>query len=99
MLSQVAPVFLWSIVGPENGARLLEEFPELRPYILGCYGKGDFPLAVVDRPYAIDDESVDDRVILCRHYILDSSYCGGVEADDLLRVTYELVAEIRRTSP
>ena len=98
MLSQVAPVFLWSIVGPENGARLLEEFPELRQYVSGCYGKAEFPLSAVDHPYAIDDESVDDRVICCHHYILDTSYCGGAEADDLVRVTTELVAELRDAS-
>ena len=95
MLSEVAPVFLWSIVGPENGTRLLEEFPHLRRYISGCYGKQEFPLASVDRPYAIDDESVDDRVMCCRHYLLDTSYCGGSEGDDLLRAAMEVVADMR----
>ena len=48
MLAEVAPVFLWSTVGEDNGMRLLREFPELRPHVKGCYGKLDFPLDTVD---------------------------------------------------
>jgi hypothetical protein len=99
MLSREAPVFLWSIVGPENGTRLLAEFPELRPFVAGSYGKTGFPLGSIDRAFAIDDESIDPPVLRCRHFILDSSYFGGVEEDDLRRVAASLVAEIRATPP
>lgn len=95
MLSQTAPVFLWSLVGAENGERLLEEFPELRSCVRGCYGKDDFPLDAVDRPFAIDDEALDEPVLQCRHFILESSYFGGAEQDDLVRIATAVVAEIR----
>ncbi|HEX6751811.1 MAG TPA: hypothetical protein VF092_31240 [Longimicrobium sp.] len=95
MLSEAAPVFLWSIVGADNGTRLLQEFPELRPYVKGCAGKMDFPLDTVGRPYAIDDEAVDAPVLSCYCHLLDGSYWGGDELDDLRRVAAELVAEIR----
>lgn len=95
LLSQTAPVFLWSLVGTENGERLLEEFPELRSYVRGCYGKDDFPLDAVDRPFAIDDEALDEPVLQCRHFILESSYFGGAEEGDLVRTATAVVAEIR----
>ena len=95
MLAEVAPVFLWSIVGPENGTRLLEEFPELRRYVTGSHGKAEFPLDTIQYPFAIDDESLDDAVLRCRHFILDASYFGGAEDSDLLRAASGVVEEIR----
>ena len=97
MLSEVAPVFLWSIVGADNATRLLAEFPELRPYVKGCYGKLDFPLDTVDRAYAIDDEALDDPVLACHRVGLCDSYRGGADTDDLLRVASAIVADIRAT--
>ncbi|HEX5725496.1 MAG TPA: hypothetical protein VFX98_08515 [Longimicrobiaceae bacterium] len=96
-LSEAAPVFLWSIVGPDNGTRLLREYPELRRYVKGCYGKLDFPLEKVDRAFAIDDEARDAPVLACRCFLLDDTYWGGDEQDDLRRVASALVAEIRGT--
>ena len=40
MLSDHAPVFLWSIV-EGNAERLVSEFAELGDYVTGCYGKED----------------------------------------------------------
>ncbi len=93
-LSGVAPVFLWSTVGAENGTRLLREFPELRPYVKGCYGKLDFPLDRVGRAFAIDDEVHDSPVLDCRAFYLVGSYRGGAEEDDLREAAAVLVAEI-----
>lgn len=96
MLAEVAPVFLWSIVGAENGTRLLGEYPELRPHVKGCYGKLDFPLATVGRAYAIDDEVVDAPVLSCHQVLLVDTYWSGSEPDDFLNAASTLVAEIRR---
>ena len=95
MLAEVAPVFLWSTVGAENGTRLLREFPELRPYVQGCYGKLDFPLDRVERAFAIDDEVHDSPVLDCRAFYLVGSYRGGAEADDLREAAAVLIEEIR----
>lgn len=95
MLAEVAPVFLWSFVGADNGARLLREFPELRPHVKGCYGKLDFPLDTVDLAYAIDDEALDDPVLACHRVGLCDSYRGGADSDELLRIASAIVAEIR----
>lgn len=95
MLAEVAPVFLWSFVGQDNPERLLREFPELRPYVKGCYGKLDFPLDTVDLAYAIDDEALDDPALACHRVGLCDSYRGGADTDDLLRVASAIVAELR----
>jgi hypothetical protein len=95
MLAEVAPVFLWSIVGTDNGERLLREFPELRPHVKGCYGKLDFPLDTVDRAYAIDDEAVDAPVLGCHQILLVDTYRGGDENDDFLGLASVLINEIR----
>jgi hypothetical protein len=99
MLAEVAPVFLWSIVGSENGTRLLREFPELRRHVAGTHGKSEFPLETVERAFAIDDELVDSAVLQCRHFILDSTYFGGADSDDLLRAAAAIVEEIRAGQP
>lgn len=90
-LSRVAPVFLWSIVGAENGERLLNEFPEASQYISGCYGKEDFPIHLVKTPYAIDDDGIDDCVLRCNHIILGQSYSGGKDNSLLLNAVNILV--------
>lgn len=95
VLAEVAPVFLWSFVGAENGTRLLREFPELRPYVKGCYGKLDFPLDTVELAYAIDDEALDEPVLACHRVGLCDSYRGGADTDDLLQVASAIVAELR----
>jgi hypothetical protein len=95
MLAGAAPVFLWSIVGADNGARLLAEFPELGRHVAGTHGKAEFPLRTVEHPFAIDDELIDSAVLSCRHFILESSYFGGPDSDDLLRAAAAVVDEIR----
>jgi hypothetical protein len=90
MLAEVAPVFLWSIAGAENGTRLLDEFPELRRHVAGSHTKSESLLKTVERAFAIDDESLDLAVLRCRHFILASSYFGGDDDGDLRRVASEL---------
>jgi len=58
LMSSQAPVFLWSMAGPENGMRLADEFPIIRPFISGFFHKDDFPLHLIMHPIAIDDEGV-----------------------------------------
>lgn len=82
MLSDHAPLFLWSIAGPENGLRLLKEFPHLKPFVSGCYGKEEFPFNLVDNPFCIDDEEVDDAVLKCSHIIVDT-FMGGKNSNQL----------------
>jgi hypothetical protein len=92
LLAQHAPVFLWSIAGADNGHRLLEEYPEIRNYVAGSYGKQDFPLHLIECPFAIDDETLDDVVLQCNHIILNKSYEGGKDSPDLLEAA-PIVAE------
>src|SRR5262245_39385516 len=60
LASRHAPVFLWSIAGDDNGTRLLEEFPALRRFVTRSFSKDGFPLHLVDRAYAVDDDDCDD---------------------------------------
>lgn len=99
LLAQHAPVFLWSIAGAENGQRLLEEYPELRPFIVGSYGKEDFPLHLITRPIAIDDEGIDDVVLSCEHIILGETYEGGADSGVLLEAARIVVDTIQRQDP
>lgn len=99
MLAEVAPVFLWSSVGADNPRRLLKEFPELRRYVQGCYGKADFPLDTVDLAYAIDDEARDDPVLACHRVGVCETYSGGDEGDDILTLASAIIAEIRAGGP
>ncbi len=94
MLSSHAPVFLWSVAGAENAERLTSEFPQLRPYIAGCYGKKDFPLELVDYPYCIDDEGIDDVVLQINHVILNETYDGGPDSELLLEAAKSIVSHM-----
>lgn len=89
-LARVAPVFLWSAAGSDNGRRLLAEYPALKRHVTGCWHKEEFPLDLVDAPYAIDDDGVDEPVLLCRHVILDETWFGG-EDDGLFARAVEIV--------
>lgn len=84
LLAQHAPVFLWSIAGAENGQRLIEEYPEILKYVAGSYGKENFPLDLIERPFAIDDEDLDDIVLRCNHVVLNETYEGGEDSGGLL---------------
>ena len=92
-LSDHAPVFLWSITGPDNGLRLLKEFYKLRRFVSACYGKDEFPLHLVDNPYCIDDEMIDDVVLKCNHVIIDT-FEGGEDSDQLQQAAQILVQRI-----
>ena len=96
LLSEYAPVFLWSIVGHENGRRLLREYPELREFISGCFDKEDFPLDRVEVPYAIDDDVNHIKVYRCHRVILEGSYLGGKDTGDLMEAAEVIVADIKK---
>lgn len=93
LLSSHAPLFLWSIAGPENGWRLLKEFSQFRSLVSGCYGKSEFPLHLVDNPYCIDDEQVDDEVLQCNQVIVDT-FQGGKDSNDLLEAAQIVIRHI-----
>lgn len=95
LLAGHAPVFLWSIAGADNGHRLLREFPQLGRHVAGAYGKQDLPLDLVDHPFAIDDEDLDDVVLRCRHVILAESFRGGDDPPDLLEAARTIGAWIQ----
>jgi hypothetical protein len=96
LLSDYAPVFLWSIVGHGNGHRLLREYPDLREFVSGCFDKEDFPLDRVEVPYAIDDAPNHIKVYGCNYVILEGSYLGGKDTGDLMEATDVIVADIKR---
>ena len=96
MLSEHAPVFLWSIVGADNGQRLISEFPELQPFIAGSYGKDEFPLEMVEHPYCIDDDGADEVIFRCNHVILNETYDGGPDSGILMKAARRIVDDIRR---
>ena len=98
MLAEHAPVFLWSIVGADNGERLIREFPKLEPYIAGCYGKDNFPLHMVEHPYCIDDEEMDAQVVQSHHIIVDTYY-GGPDSGLLMEAASTIVDHISRHFP
>jgi hypothetical protein len=90
-LSNHAPVFLWSVAGAENAERLTSEFPQLMPYIAGCYDKKDFPLELVENLYCIDDEEFDSVVLQCNYVILNETYDGGPDSGLLMEATRSIV--------
>ena len=96
LLSDHAPVFLWSAAGNVNGEGLLQEYPELRKFISGCYSKDDFPVDLVERPYCIDDDVNHENIYGCRHVILEGSYNGGKDSGDLMEAAKVIVADIKR---
>ena len=93
-LAKYAPVFLWSIVGAENGVRLLNEFPQIKQYVAGCYGKNDFPLTLVDHVYCIDDEGIDEVVLQCNHVILNETYDGGKDSGLLMKAVQIIIKHL-----
>jgi hypothetical protein len=96
LLSDHAPVSLWSNVGHENGRRLLREYPDLREFISGCFDKEDFPLDRVEVPYAIDDDPNHEKVYGCNRVILEESYLGGKDTGDLMEAGEMIIADIKR---
>jgi len=98
MLSEHAPVFLWSISGADNGKRLLFEFPKLGQFISGCYGKFDYPLEMVERLYCIDDEPTDPQAFVLRcNYVIVDTYNGGSDSGLLLEAAEVIVQHILKT--
>jgi hypothetical protein len=94
-LAQVAPVYLWSAAGRENPERLLQEYPELGPYVRGTLDKSGSPLDRFRRPYCIDDEEMDDVVLSCPRVIV-STYDEGDTDDGVLARAAELIVEAIR---
>ena len=89
------PVFLWSIAGAENGLSLMAQFPELTKIISGCFSKENFPIELIDNPFAIDDEGVDPVVLRCHHVILGETYEGGEDSGTLIEAAEIIVAAIK----
>jgi len=98
MLAKRTHVFLWSIAGADNGKRLIREFPELKRYITGCYGKDEFPLDTVQQAYCIDDEAMDPQLFKCNYLIVDT-YNGGADSGLLLEAAGTIVDHISRHFP
>lgn len=96
LLSEHAPVFLWSAAGNVNCEGLLQEYPELRKFISGCYSKDDFPVDLVERPYCIDDDVNHENIYGCRYVILKDSYNGGKDSGDLMEAAKVIVADIKK---
>ena len=96
LLASRAPVFLWSIAGPDNGKRLLGEFPELRPYVRGTYGKDELPLEKIDRAYAIDDDPTDEPVSGCQFIVEVDCYFGGQDSGSFLEAARSVAADLAR---
>ncbi len=92
-LSTRAQVYLWSAAGAENGRRLLAEFPELRPLVLGCLAKGDSAVASFPEVYSIDDVG-DDDVLKHNHVILGEMFDGGSDSGLLLEAVDLILATI-----
>lgn len=95
MLSEHAPVFLWSIVGTKNAERLLQEYPEISQYVSGCYGKDGFPMDMVDQVFCIDDQLVDEQVINAENVFLVDCYEGGEDTGLLMDAVEAVVQHIR----
>lgn len=95
LLAQQAPVFLWSIAGRDNGVRLIEEYPEIAPSVTGSFSKEEFPLHLIESPFAIDDDGVDDAVIRCHHVILNEPYEGGEDSGCLMEAAQTILSAIR----
>ncbi len=95
LLSQHAPVLLWSTAGAANGLNLLTQFPALAPFVHGCHAKQDFPIHLIDEPFAIDDEGVDGIVLDCHHVVLGETYNGGEDSGLLLEAASIVVARIQ----
>ena len=94
LLAARAPVFLWSLAGPDNGRRLLDEFPQLRPWVQGSFGKDDFPLALVGRSHAIDDCPIDEAVCRCDSITEIDTYLGGPDSGQFLAAVQVVLAEL-----
>ena len=96
LLAQEAPVFLWSMAGGENGLRLIQEYPEIKSYVRGSFGKEEFPLHLIESPFAIDDDGVDDAVMRCCHVVLNESYEGGEDSGCLLEAARIVVKALQQ---
>jgi hypothetical protein len=96
MLSAHAPVFLWSIVGAENGERLLGEFPQIARYVSGCWAKENFPMDKVEKIYCIDDQLVDEQVVNAENVFLVDCYEGGGDSDMLMEAARAVVRLLRQ---
>ena len=94
MLSQVAPVILWSTGGPDNGLRLLVEYPELDRYVCHVAHKIGFPVWLINRPYCIDDNESEDAVVQCERVIVDT-FKEGEDSGQLLEAARVVVQDIR----
>ncbi len=93
-LSVVSHVVLWSMGGREAGERVVEQFPELAPYVSFIAEKGDLPCHLIGELYAIDDGDVTECV-KNGNLVTVVSYKGGADSGELLEAACMTVDDIR----
>jgi hypothetical protein len=94
LLSQAAPVILWSTGGPDNCLRLLAEYPELDRYVCHVAHKIGFPVWLIYRPYCIDDNESEDAVFQCERVIIDTLK-EGKDSGQLIEAAQLIAQDIR----
>lgn len=95
LLSSNTPIFLWSIAGEENAARLIQEFSQLQRYIQDCWDKTEFPLEMVYYPYCIEGMDLDEAVRRCNQVILSMTWDGGDNPNDLVETARIIVEALK----
>ncbi|MEJ2722798.1 MAG: hypothetical protein P8181_16920 [bacterium] len=96
-LSMVGHVILWSMGGRNAGVRVLEQFPQLKPYVCHVTDKNALPFHLIDLMYSIDDGDVTECVRKGNRLIIDR-YKGGEDSGLLLEAASIIADDIRRNS-
>ena len=96
-LSLVAHVVLWSTAGRQNGERVLEQFPQLVPYVSHVAGKADLPCHLIGLAYCIDDGAVDGCEKRGNQFIIER-FNGGENSGALLEAASIIADDIRRNA-
>lgn len=94
-LSRVAHVVLWSTSGRQNGERVLEQFPQLAPYVSLVAGKADLPCHLIGLAYCIDDGTVEGCVKRGNQIIVER-FNGGENSGALFEAARIIADDIRR---
>ena len=96
-LSRVAHVVLWSTAGRRAGESLLEQFPQLTPYVSYIAGKADLPCHLIGLAYCIDDGPVEGCVQRGNQIIVER-FNGGEDAGALLEAVSIIADDIRQNA-
>ncbi|UCH82632.1 MAG: hypothetical protein JSW50_09080 [Candidatus Latescibacterota bacterium] len=94
-LSRVAHVVLWSMSGRHVGELVLEQFPQLAPYVSYVAGKADLPCHLIGLAYCIDDGAVGGCVKRGNQVIVER-FNGGDKSGALLEAAKIIADDIRR---